>query len=422
MKKGISLLKYDNNLFLIKGELKKRRLRIEYKKFEKEDENLLKNKKPFVSFETKDGLVVGLRFPFKGRKKIAPVLKNELESLIPFPVEEIILDFKEIPNGNTITLSTQKSIVEPLKNAFHPQYVTNNTVSALFAFTYFNIAKEKDFALLHIEGSIFTIFIFKNRLLDSIHQSYFQKGDFIEKIKEYIINSNIEALYFIGETTDTQEIERFLKSHNIRLIKLDGKDYFDADGYPEWVWAGAGISLLSILRPKNEINLLREERGENVFDKYGLLIITFLSISAFFTFMLLYIDLNLKKKAYSELAGEEIKVYRRVFPGSPPVFQIEKILKEKIKETASEGTTGFYSSPITILGSISKNLDPSLDVKLNDLNIDEKGFSISGATTSFSSVEKIKEGISNISNVKETVIEVIEPSGSQVKFKIRGVF
>jgi hypothetical protein len=51
--------------------------------------------------------------------------------------------------------------------------------------------------------------------------------------------------------------------------------------------------------------------------------------------------------------------------------------------------------------------------------MEENKLSISGTTVSLSNVERIREGLMKIRNVKEVIIESVEPSVNQVKFKIR---
>lgn len=423
MRRAFAIVRYGGSEFMVKGELKKGRLALSYKEATQGGEKTPRNAKLVFSAEVKDGFLLELEFPFKGRKRIALVLKSQLEPLLPVPVDTLISDFKETGNGKVLTLSVPKSTVEDVKRIFNPVLFTSNALSVLYAVCFFRVSDANDWAFVYTEGSVVTLVEFRGGRFFSLKQWYFSKENFVERLAQEIRKKNLQCLCLLGEKFP-EEMEREIEAiSNIKVMIPEAKDYFEANNYPPWIWAAAGAVLIAISGSKNEINLLRNERSLARYRApltFGLL---FVFGCSFLCFVLLITELNLRERAYRELAKEEMKVYRSIFPGSPPTTEIEKILREKLRESQSEGKTKIEShSPLTLLGEISKKLDSSIDVKLSDFSMDERGFSISGFTTSFSSAEKIRETLQKIESVSGVTIEMIEPSGNQVKFKIRGVF
>jgi len=418
MREGWAILKYDDNFYSIKCELRKRqKAKLKIEKLGP-DFSAQKDRKYTLSLPSSSGFLVALNFPFKERKKIELVLKSELEPLLPFPSEDIVTDFINIEGGNILSLSVQKSLIDELRSKFKPAVLTLNSLSSLYALQFFGIIKEDSYSLLHMEEDSFVLFRFHKKRLESVRQSFFDLETIYERIRESFAQGRSGSLYLIGNER-RMDLKKAIESNfeiEVRLMKPE--NYIDSNIYPDWVWAACGASLLS-LSPEKHINLLREEgKGFLNMESLSIAVSIVLTLS-FLAFIASYINLNLKERAYRDLAKEELKIYRSLFSGSPPVGQIEKILQEKLKGRSGEGQKTTSISPLFMLSEISKNIDESVDVKLSSFNMEENKLSISGTTVSLSNVERIREGLMKIRNVKEVIIESVEPSVNQVKFKIR---
>ena len=84
-------------------------------------ENKIKANLILVSLPMQLLIVRQLLAPFKDRESISRIIKFEIESLIPCPVDNLIVDFYQIenvPEGSNIIVScVQKSLVNKLKQA-----------------------------------------------------------------------------------------------------------------------------------------------------------------------------------------------------------------------------------------------------------------------------------------------------------------
>ena len=419
MRKGFAVLKFNGSNYLVSCEARKKKIALEFREIGSTE--ALEGRDVTVSLPSSQGFLVLLSFPFRDRKKIELVLKNELERVLPHPVDDMGVDFLEMGQGQVLCLAVQRSVVEGVGQNLRPVCVTTNVLSALYAFSFFEAPKENDYALLYIEGSLLSVFRFQEGTLRLLRQSLFEPQSLCETIREYLGEERVGTLYLIGAADSKRYEEILLREMGVHIKTPSISNYVEAESYPHWIWSAAGAALLS-LDPKAHINLLKGERKSHirmahVFSSAALVLFT---VSLFF-FILAYTDLALKRNVLKELTQEELRIYKSLFQGSPPVTEVERIIREKVRELSAERVGSGQVSPLRVLSELSRSILPSIDVRLTEFNFDGKGFVISGATTSLSNLEKIKEALASSDSVlKDIVVENVDLSGNQVKFKIRG--
>lgn len=382
-----------------------------------------------VSLNTSTGFLVHVKLPFSGRRKIGLVINNELAGILPFEVEDVVTDFQEIGKGNVLALSVPRESLDQFKGVKAIKNVTVHCLAALYALRWFKVLPQTDYVLLNIDDNVASVMIFKSGTLQSLRH-FFYSPDFDalnEAIRELSSNKDLSSTLFYMVSTNENAFalkEQIEKSFNIRINMPTPEKYIKADEYPSWLWLAVGTALLS-LNPRGEINLLNLKRSEISLPLRLLLMYSgCLAAVSILVFSLFSINFYFKNRVYNYLGAEQNRIYKTVFPKSPPMKDINKFFEDRIKTIDREVSGAGINvgmPPLQVFAEISSRIDNKLDMKINEFICDEKEFAISGSTISFASVEKMKTSIEEIKETRDVEIQGVDiAAGKQVKFRIRG--
>jgi hypothetical protein len=393
--------------------------------------SLFKEERYGVSLSPSSGYLVRLQFAFSGKRKIGLVIRNELEDLLPFPVDNISLDFQDSGHGNTLVAALPANLLEEWKGEAGAVHVTVNGLAALHMLRWTGIVTRDTFIFVYAEENTATILLFRDGNVQGLRQFYYTPGTTMveQTLRELGRNGELAGIpcYLIAGSEQESELKSLIALQLRTRVETPtlGK-YLKTEEIPSHFWVGMGSALLS-LNPGREINLLSKMRKPFMRST----VVTY-AAGGFAALCLIllgfsYLNLTLKGRTYQMLAKEQTTVYHAAFPNAPPVKDMEKILESKLQGMGQENplSTGNGSRvrPLVTLTEISSNLDSQIDVRLNEYVWDEKQFSISGTTTSFGAVEKVKAGLTGIKGIRKVDIENVDMSSAkQVKFKIRGQF
>lgn len=390
---------------------------------------MLKETEYCVSLDDSSGYMLNLRFPFSGKRKVSLVIKNEMEGILPFPADDMSVDFKETGTGNVLAIAVPRSVTEGLKKNRNLKNITLNSLAVLYALRWFNRIPARDCLIIHIDGNTAVIMAVKARRLHNIRQFFYSPGSDSLKntIGEILKDKDVlpETFYMISSSGDADREKDDLEGKfNIRIEMPSLKKYVKADNCPEWAWPGIGAALIAA-NPRDEINLLREGLSVPLLPfRTGLAATGALAFIGLLIAGMFHLNIYLKGQAYRHLAAGPDIIYKTVFPKSPAVKDPAKMFEEKLRmlEKDSAGIrANTAASPLRILSQISSRIDSSTDVKLHEFVCDEKEFSISGTTVSFASAEGIKAAVEKAEGVRDVVIQNLDmTAGRQVKFKIQG--
>ncbi len=146
--------------------------------------------------ESKVALVRSLSLPVKGRAQIASVLSFQAEPLLPFPVEEALLDWqllqqKEEKSKISLLAVRKEHLEEHLKTLpVDPEGVTT-TPAALAQFAHYSAPTNKLRLLLHISSSSAIVVLVDNeKLLSSHHIAAGAKAkELPQKVQQALLSS-----------------------------------------------------------------------------------------------------------------------------------------------------------------------------------------------------------------------------------------
>lgn len=395
--------------------------------------NIRSNVPVYASLETSSSYFVHLKFPFTGKRRIELVLNGELSNILPVEINNVVVDFKEIGKGNVLAVALPKEDTVGLKTVKNIKGITVNAIATLHALKWLNSIPQNDFVFIYIDGNNATVIAQRKGNLHYLRQFYYSKENTanlyaaISEIKEE--NEFISVPYYIVSIFGDGDVktlkEDIEKKYNIKINTPSLQQHITTDGYPNWLWAAIGASLITV--DSNEINLLHQkEKGMGLSHEILFKWLGGLAALSTLIFIMFFLNLHFKEKTYRFFATEQQNIYKTVFPKSPPIKDVVSVFRDKIsiidRELVGAGTIN-TAPALKILAEISAKIDKQIDVKLNEFVCDENELSISGTTVSFMAVEKIKAAMEEIRDIKNIEIQNLDMTqGKQIKFKIKGKF
>lgn len=213
-----------------------------------------------------------------------------------------------------------------------------------------------------------------------------------------------------------------LKGISYGLIEVD-------PGEQRHMATAIGLALRGINRGVAQTNLRQEEfsvlhRLQEIRGK-----LVFLGIALAFLLALagadMLISLHIKESRYRELKQEIRHIFKETFPDIRSIVDELHQARMRIKEEKNRaGLLGGFlgqDSMLAILEAIHQAIPQQLQVRLTDLNADEKWVLISGETKAFDVVDKIKASLSASPLFREVKIESAKMSNiaGVVEFKFK---
>jgi general secretion pathway protein L len=403
-----------------------------------------------------------IQVPFKGQKKIKKILPYELEPTLPFPVEELIIDFihLEIPEHtnakNLITAAVEKSKLQSYLDTLstfniEPEIVTVGGYPTAFSLANF-LDNHKNWFFVDVDNYNSTIFIILSGWICLIRS--FPIGPAARSYKIKSLCSNIRRTIYALENIhglDFKPDGGFITGCGIDDLGFD-KDMEQAMGFPvERVdilrfadilkqqpppssWTpflmdnALSLALMEIKGVKGfnfrkgpfALKKFWEENKKNLIQTAVFLILV-LSLGWFN----LFLDSYLMGKKLDHLNHQITGIFTSTFPEVKnivdPVEQMKRKIQEAKKNALLPNETGKQIRAIDILNTISKAVPKDIDVILKRFVMGSESVNISGDTDSFNSVDNIKSKLEQAEIFKKIIISAanIDKADKRVHFKLK---
>ena len=402
-----------------------------------------------------------IQVPFKGLKKISKILPFELEPTIPFPVDDLIIDFYTLPlsdhNDHTdlIAAAVEKSKLQLYLGILasfdiEPEIVTvggystalclNSLVDTHENWLFVDIDKSK--------GTVFGVLSGKICLIRSFpipsETPSFNTEMLCTNIKRTLsafeeivgLDFHPDGVFITGCGLDDsdieQDMERFLEL-SVKRTDLVSHIEIEKQHHPAKTW--------NPYQMDNALSLaLMEIEGVDGFNfrkgpfaakkiwvehktgliKAGVLAAMVLAL-AFFNVIL---DSYLLKKKLTGLDNQITQIFTSTFPdvkSVDPYQQMRIEIEAANKNALLSGKIDKNIRTIDILNNISKLIPKETDVKLTRLVIGEESVQISGNTDTFNSVDDIKSRLEQVNFFQKITISSanINKSDKRVQFKLQ---
>jgi type II secretory pathway component PulL len=402
-----------------------------------------------------------IQVPFKGLKKISKILPFELEPTIPFPVDDLIIDFYTLPlsdhNDHTdlIAAAVEKSKLQlylGILDSFgiEPEIVTvggystalclNSLVDTHENWLFADIDKSKCTVFGVLSGKICLIRSFPipsetpsfntEMLCTNIQRT-------LSAFEEIVgLDFHPDGVFITGCGLDDsdieQDMERFLEL-SVKRTDLVSHIEIKKQHHPAKTWNPCqmdnafSLALMEIegvygfnfrKGPFAAKKIWVEHKTGLI--KAGVLAAMVLAL-AFFNVIL---DSYLLKKKLTGLDNQITQIFTSTFPdvkSVDPYQQMRIEIEAANKKALLSGKIDKNIRTIDILNNISKLIPKETDVKLTRLVVGEDSVQISGNTDTFNSVDDIKSRLEQVNFFQKITISSanINKSDKRVQFKLQ---
>jgi type II secretory pathway component PulL len=403
-----------------------------------------------------------IRVPFKGQKKIKKILPYELEPTLPFPVEDLIVDFihLEIPDPkndkNLITATVEKSKLQSFLDTLaafdiEPEIITVGGYPTAFSLANF-LDSHKNWLFIDIDNNKSTIFIILSGRICLIRSFAIHSAARSYKIKSLCGNIR-RTLYALEKILglDFEPDGGFITGCGIDDLGFD-KDMEQALGFPiervnllqfadilkqqppppSWIPFlmdnALSLALMEIEGTKGfnfrkgpfALKKFWEENKKNLIQT-GVFFVLALLLGWFNVFL----DSYFMEKRLARLNHQITGIFTSTFPEVKkivdPVEQMKQKMQEARKNALLPGDTEKQIRAIDILNTISSAIPKDMDVILTRFVMGSESINISGDTDSFNSVDNLKSKLEQADIFKKIIISAanIDKSDKRVRFKLK---
>ncbi len=404
-----------------------------------------------------------IKLPFKEQKKIKQILPYELESTLPFLLDDLIIDYSSIKSQDksgpadytdVVAAAVEKSELKSHLNTLasfniKPKIVTvGGYPTGLCLSSDTTVPENRLFVDIgNRNSSVFILFAKQIYLMRS-----FPTGAAGLSIAESLCSEIKRTLYACEEIFgfDLQPDEIFITGCNsdtinykqdiarIMGISVKGTDLLDQTGFtrknpalswkPEQMDNALALALTEIERLKVFNFLKGPFAAKNYWVEHKKSLIK-TGILAGLVLTLIFINIGLKthsmEKRLASLNNQITGIFKTTFPDVKnivdPIQQMRVKLKEAQKSSMFSGETSKHIRAIDILKDISEFTPEDIDVNLTNLVVDMESVLIAGDTNRFNSVDDIKRGLkqSNLFNKVTISSANMDKSDNRVRFKLK---
>ena len=421
-----------------------------------------------------------MRMPFRDKKKIRQTLPFELETIIPFPVEDLVIDFvvaEQLDQSDILAASVKRTYLsEHLERlqamGIHPEVLDVSSIPTLSWLLrqagtpddglMLKIGRKKNTMILYLKRRVALIrtISFDGQAMEQTVLNETGNGHEDTKVAEQIESSlgsfctevqntlhafglqnsktvRPEKVFVTGSGAlypDTESLlSKFLDlpAETVDLSN-DPEIYMDENIASTWKPGLMDNALALAMRKAKEdlgfnfrigeFEIRKEYFGhkKEIYKVAAVLIIVFSLLG-----LNLGIDYYSLRKQYNMLDQQITEVFQKTFPDAKrivnPVHQMKAKVSEMKKSALSLPGTAANAKVLDLLRDVSVRVPESADVHVARMVVDADAVLIRGETDTFNTVDTIKKGLEPSEYFSSVTISSanLDRSGERVRFEMK---
>jgi Tfp pilus assembly PilM family ATPase/Tfp pilus assembly protein PilN len=372
-----------------------------------------------------------ITLPIEKPAKLEKILKYQMEPHVPYPIEEMIVDFQLPEPGEPVTaVAAQKKVLsqhlsELAQVELKPDLVSCDDTALLTL--YLQTHKDDDttpVAIIHLGYGKVSVQMIREKRLDFI-RIFSREEDVLDQISKTFRLYRLkrpetpmeQALLIDREDPDGSSLPDKLSS--LLEVKTTAWRPFDSMrhklGSLESDLQGnlcvpLGLAL-SMSNPTNRIIDFRKEdfRTTSALDLRRMLTVTLslvLLLACVFTFNVFY-KLHIQQARFDRLNNNIRKVFTDTFPSVRYIVKGQELvqMKQKIGEESQRflwlDSIIKRGTVLELISNLTKTVSGFPDVMIENITVEGNEISMDGSASSFETVDRLKEKLSNTGTFNE---------------------
>lgn len=385
---------------------------------------------------------------FDNIKKLTRIIKYQLEPHVPHPIEDMVVDFL-LPESESgiLTVGVEKSSLRKHLDILQGAGIDAEEVGLdVLALFFLYVSRENESArapvgifYLDQDTGIFLV-IYQNRidLLRIMTGDGKERGQLIDSLNFYKVRRaepQIAEILLTGpgaEETGEEAVQAQCGVHTSLWRPFQGLKN-GTSGMSSTLQAALsvplGLALSALNPPKKKVDLRKEEFVQKTSISLKRMGVYALSASLLLVALLtfsLYQRVDIQEKRYAALRGKISSVLTETFPDSSLIVKGQELarMQQKIKEQRGqyewlESLDG-RGSILDLLLVLTQTVSAFPETTVENLSIEGKDIRLDGQTSSFETVDKIKEKLiqTGIFKIVDLVGAKKEKNANTVSFNL----
>lgn len=408
-------------------------------------------------FPSSRTMIHRIPLPFRDRKKNQQVVKFEVEPFLPFPADQVVVDFysaeKDEAGKEALVFAARKGnlgeSLSMLKEAgLDPERVVPEALALFWLIRGLGKASEGPGALLDLGQEKATLILWQGKRMKLARSIPMSGGvpnaaanpnlaPLAEEVKRTFLSAgygtggqSVEKVYLTGGGLLAPGVDRSLSQSLGTPVSI--LDLGEAAGeVPQEHRPSLGAALGAAWgEPSADwVNLRREEfaplqkaqraRGRlKVLISYAV-ILGILGVASFL------LNLYLQERKFRDLKAQIRKEFSQALPDVKKVVNELQQMKARVQEEKAKlGSLGGGpggGSPLEVLREFSLMVDPGTKVRVTELLVDPESIEVNGEADSFDAVNQLKARLDRSGNFKDVQLKTARASSLEnvIEFKFQ---
>ena len=417
-----------------------------------------------------------LRMPFKDTKKIRQTLPFEVETMVPFPIDDLVIDFtihERSERSDILAVSVRKALISGYLEHLQSHSIDPDVLDIRCVPTVSLLLKQEETPdnglFLDLGERQSTMVLFLKRRVASIRSFSLNAPTFGSTTRgdhtETPTRKQAES-WFESFCTMVQNTIHSIGCQNDRDIQLETV-FFTGVGAlygetAEWLTRFLGVTAKEIdLSKDRKINMgesvvrawdpvlmdnalalsLRNgkqgqgfnfRKDEFAIKKRGFWLqkefrraMVFIGVILCLLMVDIGVDYHFLRERYKMLDQRVTEVFSQTFPDVKRIVDPLQQMRVKVNEVKTSAIsipgTNSTNKVLDLLKDISDRIPKSLDIKVSRMVIDQETVRVSGKTDTFNTVDSIKSGLESSRYFSGVTISSanLDRTGKRVQFEIK---